>query len=157
MHYLRITEPPGPCALFGVTKPPIPPSPCSWVPLHPWGGSGGITLDVAGAPHPVRDSDLGQDPPIPVTALAWLRGCGSTTQSWAGGAGLSLIPSSRLIPVSPAGISEESRVEAPAFTDAIRMYRQSREQYGTWDMLCGNETQVRPQPRPGVGTVCAGG
>ncbi|NXV04188.1 NIBL1 protein, partial [Cettia cetti] len=40
------------------------------------------------------------------------------------------------------GISEESRVEAPAFTDAIRMYRQSREQYGTWDMLCGNETQV---------------
>ncbi|NXB80868.1 NIBL1 protein, partial [Donacobius atricapilla] len=40
------------------------------------------------------------------------------------------------------GISEDSRVEAPAFTDAIRMYRQSREQYGTWDMLCGNETQV---------------
>ncbi|NWI73940.1 NIBL1 protein, partial [Dryoscopus gambensis] len=40
------------------------------------------------------------------------------------------------------GISEDSRVEAPAFTDAIRMYRQSKEQYGTWDMLCGNETQV---------------
>ncbi|NWZ71354.1 NIBL1 protein, partial [Acrocephalus arundinaceus] len=44
--------------------------------------------------------------------------------------------------VPSAGISEDSRVEAPAFTDAIRMYRQSREQYGTWDMLCGNETQV---------------
>ncbi|NWS60470.1 NIBL1 protein, partial [Chunga burmeisteri] len=35
-----------------------------------------------------------------------------------------------------------NNVEAPAFTDAIRMYRQSKEQYGTWDMLCGNETQV---------------
>ncbi|KAJ6654565.1 hypothetical protein lerEdw1_006718, partial [Lerista edwardsae] len=40
------------------------------------------------------------------------------------------------------GISEDSKVEAPAFTDAIRMYRQSKEQYGTWDMLCGNEAQV---------------
>ncbi|NXW84702.1 NIBL1 protein, partial [Alopecoenas beccarii] len=40
------------------------------------------------------------------------------------------------------GISEDSKVEAPAFTDAIRMYRQAKEQYGTWDMLCGNETQV---------------
>ncbi|XP_053939935.1 protein Niban 2 [Cuculus canorus] len=40
------------------------------------------------------------------------------------------------------GISEDSKVEAPAFTDAIRMYRQSKEQYGTWDMLCGTETQV---------------
>ncbi|XP_064027123.1 protein Niban 2 isoform X2 [Pogoniulus pusillus] len=40
------------------------------------------------------------------------------------------------------GISEDSKVEAPAFTDAIRMYRQSKEQFGTWDMLCGNETQV---------------
>uniref|UniRef100_A0A8C5JFD7 Niban apoptosis regulator 2 n=1 Tax=Junco hyemalis TaxID=40217 RepID=A0A8C5JFD7_JUNHY len=44
------------------------------------------------------------------------------------------------------GISEDSRVEAPAFTDAIRMYRQSKEQYGTWDMLCGNETQVGTAP-----------
>ncbi|XP_014807804.1 PREDICTED: niban-like protein 1 [Calidris pugnax] len=40
------------------------------------------------------------------------------------------------------GISEDSKVEAPAFTDAVRMYRQSKEHYGTWDMLCGNETQV---------------
>uniref|UniRef100_A0A1W7RF66 Oc58 n=2 Tax=Crotalinae TaxID=8710 RepID=A0A1W7RF66_AGKCO len=40
------------------------------------------------------------------------------------------------------GIPEESKVEAPAFTDAVRMYRQSKEQYGTWDMLCGNEAQV---------------
>ncbi|XP_015135171.2 protein Niban 2 isoform X2 [Gallus gallus] len=40
------------------------------------------------------------------------------------------------------GISEDSKVEAPAFTDAVRMYRQSKEQYGTWDMLCGNQSQV---------------
>ncbi|NWZ51923.1 NIBL1 protein, partial [Haliaeetus albicilla] len=50
------------------------------------------------------------------------------------------------------GISEDSKVEAPAFTDAVRMYRQSKEQYGTWDMLCGNETQVRTRPsQAGVG------
>ncbi|XP_030062986.1 niban-like protein 1 [Microcaecilia unicolor] len=40
------------------------------------------------------------------------------------------------------GISEDSKVEAPAFTDAVRMYRQSKDQYGTWDMLCGNEVQI---------------
>ena len=42
-----------------------------------------------------------------------------------------------------AGIPEDSKVEGPAFTDAIRMYRQSKELYGTWEMLCGNEVQVR--------------
>lgn len=46
--------------------------------------------------------------------------------------------------VSWAGIPEDSKVEGPAFTDAIRMYRQSKELYGTWEMLCGNEVQVRP-------------
>ncbi|KYO23162.1 niban-like protein 1 [Alligator mississippiensis] len=40
------------------------------------------------------------------------------------------------------GIPEDSKVEASAFTDAVRMYRQSKEQYGTWDMLCGNEIQI---------------
>lgn len=40
------------------------------------------------------------------------------------------------------GIPESSKVEGPAFTDAIRMYRQSKEQYGTWEMLCGNEVQI---------------
>lgn len=55
-------------------------------------------------------------------------------------------------PIPSPGISEDSKVEAPAFTDAIRMYRQSKEQYGTWDMLCGNETQVRTcVPRLGLG------
>ncbi|OBS69280.1 hypothetical protein A6R68_02190 [Neotoma lepida] len=40
------------------------------------------------------------------------------------------------------GIPENSKVEGPAFTDAIRIYRQSKEQYGTWEMLCGNEVQI---------------
>lgn len=65
--------------------------------------------------------------------------------------GCSLVP-----PVPSPGISEDSKVEAPAFTDAVRMYRQSKEQYGTWDMLCGNETQVRTRPsQAGVGGVWA--
>ncbi|NWZ36441.1 NIBL1 protein, partial [Brachypodius atriceps] len=109
-----------------------------------------ITLDVAGAPQPLLSptlsgTGLGQDPPVPVTALARVPGCGGTTQRGAGGAVLPLTPSCRLLTAARvpwAGISEDSRVEAPAFTDAIRMYRQSREQYGTWDMLCGNETQI---------------
>uniref|UniRef100_A0A452T022 Protein Niban 2 n=1 Tax=Ursus maritimus TaxID=29073 RepID=A0A452T022_URSMA len=40
------------------------------------------------------------------------------------------------------GIPEDSKVEGPAFTDAIRTYRQSKELYGTWEMLCGNEVQI---------------
>lgn len=44
-----------------------------------------------------------------------------------------------------AGIPEDSKVEGPAFTDAIRMYRQSKELYGTWEMLCGNEVQVKTE------------
>ncbi|NXD51190.1 NIBL1 protein, partial [Corvus moneduloides] len=88
-----------------------------------------------------------QHPPILLTALGTCTGprVWGTTQRWSGGAGLPLIPTSRLLTrprIPSAGISEDSKVEAPAFTDAIRMYRQSKEQYGTWDMLCGNETQV---------------
>lgn len=55
----------------------------------------------------------------------------------------------RPLPPRPPGISEDSKVEAPAFTDAVRMYRQSKEQYGTWDMLCGNQSQVRAGPWAG--------
>ncbi|TKC34559.1 hypothetical protein EI555_017116 [Monodon monoceros] len=44
--------------------------------------------------------------------------------------------------VGVRGIPEDSKVEGPAFTDAIRMYRQSKELYGTWEMLCGNEVQI---------------
>lgn len=59
-------------------------------------------------------------------------------------------------PLRPPGISEDSKVEAPAFTDAVRMYRQSKEQYGTWDMLCGNQSQVRAGPRAGGGLCGVG-
>ncbi|XP_041429113.1 protein Niban 2-like isoform X2 [Xenopus laevis] len=40
------------------------------------------------------------------------------------------------------GIPEEPRLESAAFTDSVRLYRQAREQYGTWDMMCGNQVQV---------------
>ncbi|KAM8934244.1 protein Niban 2-like [Pelodytes ibericus] len=40
------------------------------------------------------------------------------------------------------GIPEEPRVESAAFTDSVRLYRQARDQYGTYDMLCGNQVQV---------------
>lgn len=40
------------------------------------------------------------------------------------------------------GLPEESRVETPAFTDAVRLYRQAKDQYGTWEMLCGNQVQI---------------
>ncbi|XP_038637721.1 protein Niban 2a [Scyliorhinus canicula] len=40
------------------------------------------------------------------------------------------------------GLPEDCKVETPAFTDAVRLYRQSKDQYGTWDMLCGNQAQV---------------
>ncbi|KAM3911918.1 protein Niban 2 [Leptodactylus fuscus] len=40
------------------------------------------------------------------------------------------------------GIPEEARVESAAFTDSVRLFRQARDHYGTWDMLCGNQVQV---------------
>lgn len=40
------------------------------------------------------------------------------------------------------GLSEESKVQTPAFTDAVRLYRQARGQYGTWDMMCGVPAQI---------------
>lgn len=60
------------------------------------------------------------------------------------GGGHRAIPLICSLSLSWAGIPEDSKVEGPAFTDAIRMYRQSKELYGTWEMLCGNEVQVRP-------------
>lgn len=71
-----------------------------------------------------------------------------------GGHPANLLPPS----LSQAGIPEDSKVEGPAFTDAIRMYRQSKELYGTWEMLCGNEVQVRlgrlRKPTRGPGLDC---
>uniref|UniRef100_A0A673ZPF7 Niban apoptosis regulator 2b n=1 Tax=Salmo trutta TaxID=8032 RepID=A0A673ZPF7_SALTR len=40
------------------------------------------------------------------------------------------------------GLSEESQVQTPAFTDAVRLYRQAHGQYGTWEMMCGIPSQV---------------
>ncbi|XP_077088842.1 protein Niban 2a [Siphateles boraxobius] len=40
------------------------------------------------------------------------------------------------------GLSEESKVSTPAFTDALRLYRQAKGHYGTWDLMCGNQAQI---------------
>ncbi|XP_042561118.1 protein Niban 2-like isoform X1 [Clupea harengus] len=40
------------------------------------------------------------------------------------------------------GLSEECKVQTPAFTDAVRLYRQTHSQYGTWDMMCGAPPQI---------------
>ncbi|KAJ8260971.1 hypothetical protein COCON_G00166940 [Conger conger] len=39
-------------------------------------------------------------------------------------------------------LSEEDKVQTPAFTDAVRLYRQAHGQYGTWDMMCGEPPQI---------------
>uniref|UniRef100_A0A8C2B397 Niban-like protein 1 n=1 Tax=Cyprinus carpio TaxID=7962 RepID=A0A8C2B397_CYPCA len=40
------------------------------------------------------------------------------------------------------GLSEECKVQTPAFTDAVRLYRQAHGHYGTWDMMCGTPPQI---------------
>uniref|UniRef100_A0A8C7LIA6 Niban apoptosis regulator 2a n=1 Tax=Oncorhynchus kisutch TaxID=8019 RepID=A0A8C7LIA6_ONCKI len=40
------------------------------------------------------------------------------------------------------GLSEECRVQTPAFTDAVRLHRQAQGHYGTWDMMCGGPPQI---------------
>ncbi|KAI1882494.1 hypothetical protein AGOR_G00251340 [Albula goreensis] len=40
------------------------------------------------------------------------------------------------------GLSEDNKVETPAFTDTVRLYRQAKGQYGTWDMMCGEPSQI---------------
>uniref|UniRef100_A0A674DP56 Niban apoptosis regulator 2a n=1 Tax=Salmo trutta TaxID=8032 RepID=A0A674DP56_SALTR len=40
------------------------------------------------------------------------------------------------------GLSEECRVQTPAFTDAMRLHRQAQGHYGTWDMMCGGPPQI---------------
>uniref|UniRef100_A0A3Q1I4H6 Niban apoptosis regulator 2b n=1 Tax=Acanthochromis polyacanthus TaxID=80966 RepID=A0A3Q1I4H6_9TELE len=40
------------------------------------------------------------------------------------------------------GLSEENRVQTPAFTDAVRIYRQTKGHYGTWEMMCGVPSQI---------------
>ncbi|XP_056274879.1 protein Niban 2b isoform X2 [Pseudoliparis swirei] len=40
------------------------------------------------------------------------------------------------------GLSEEDKVQTPAFTDAVRLYRQAQGHYGTWEMMCGGAAQI---------------
>ncbi|XP_041753235.2 protein Niban 2b [Coregonus clupeaformis] len=40
------------------------------------------------------------------------------------------------------GLSEKSKVQTPAFTDALRLYRQAHGHYGTWEMMCGVPSQI---------------
>jgi len=42
-----------------------------------------------------------------------------------------------------SGLPEECKVQTPAFTDAVRLYRQAHGHYGTWDMMCGTPPQVK--------------
>ncbi|KAK9532847.1 hypothetical protein VZT92_010212 [Zoarces viviparus] len=40
------------------------------------------------------------------------------------------------------GLSEDSPVQTPAFTDSVRLHRQAKGHYGTWDMMCGAPPQI---------------
>ncbi|XP_024150259.1 protein Niban 2 [Oryzias melastigma] len=40
------------------------------------------------------------------------------------------------------GLCEENKVQTPAFTDAVRLYRQAQGNYGTWEMMCGLPSQI---------------
>ncbi|KAM7369292.1 hypothetical protein PAMP_013571 [Pampus punctatissimus] len=47
-----------------------------------------------------------------------------------------------LINTSLPGLSENCTVQTPAFTDAVRLYRQAKGHYGTWEMMCGAPPQI---------------
>ncbi|XP_061836727.2 protein Niban 2a [Nerophis lumbriciformis] len=40
------------------------------------------------------------------------------------------------------GLPEDCTVQTPAFTDTVRLYRQAKGHYGTWDMMCGTPPQI---------------
>ncbi|XP_068455021.1 protein Niban 2b [Clinocottus analis] len=40
------------------------------------------------------------------------------------------------------GLSEENKVQTPAFTDAVRLYRQAQGYFGTWELMCGEPSQI---------------
>lgn len=48
---------------------------------------------------------------------------------------------------SCSGLPEECKVQTPAFTDAVRLYRQAHGHYGTWDMMCGTPPQVKKKKK----------
>ncbi|XP_029300298.1 niban-like protein 1 isoform X2 [Cottoperca gobio] len=43
---------------------------------------------------------------------------------------------------SDNGLSEDCTVKIPAFTDSVRLHRQAKGLYGTWDMMCGAPPQI---------------
>uniref|UniRef100_A0AAQ4Q1U4 Niban apoptosis regulator 2a n=1 Tax=Gasterosteus aculeatus aculeatus TaxID=481459 RepID=A0AAQ4Q1U4_GASAC len=40
------------------------------------------------------------------------------------------------------GLSEDCTIQTPAFTDSVRLHRQAKGHYGTWDMMCGKPPQI---------------
>ncbi|XP_051907115.1 protein Niban 2-like [Hippocampus zosterae] len=40
------------------------------------------------------------------------------------------------------GLPEDCTVQTPAFTDTVRLHRQAKGHYGTWDMMCGTPSQI---------------
>ncbi|XP_037122262.1 protein Niban 2a [Syngnathus acus] len=40
------------------------------------------------------------------------------------------------------GLPEDCTVQTPAFTDSVRLHRQAKGHYGTWDMMCGTPPQI---------------
>ncbi|XP_061590454.1 protein Niban 2a [Cololabis saira] len=40
------------------------------------------------------------------------------------------------------GLPEDCTVQTPAFTDSVRLFRQAKGYYGTWDMMCGVPAQI---------------
>ncbi|CAJ1068683.1 protein Niban 2b [Xyrichtys novacula] len=40
------------------------------------------------------------------------------------------------------GLSEDNKVQTPAFTDTVRLYRQAQGHHGTWEMMCGAPSQI---------------
>ncbi|XP_055009357.1 LOW QUALITY PROTEIN: protein Niban 2-like [Boleophthalmus pectinirostris] len=40
------------------------------------------------------------------------------------------------------GLPEESTVLTPAFTNSVRLYRQAKGHYGSWDQMCGTPPQI---------------
>ncbi|XP_047661860.1 protein Niban 2a isoform X2 [Tachysurus fulvidraco] len=40
------------------------------------------------------------------------------------------------------GLSEDNKVLTPTFTNSLRLYRQAKGHYGTWEMMCGDPAQI---------------
>lgn len=57
------------------------------------------------------------------------------------------------VSLQTTGISEDLPVQTPAFTNAVRLYRQAKGHYGTWDMMCGQPPQVRTVEFTGIANL----